>query len=239
MASDASGVEIEAKLRASRRAFRALAAQDVLEDDQGASWRIVQRRELTLRDTYWDTPDGRLARANGTLRVREQGAELPGELTLKGPVPRHSAHGATAGWSRTELTVAVPAGSGPAHWAQLPTAGPVITALQDLCVERTRAGSGVSALLQLRADIVLLNPRRELVLQRDDQQCVLSLDEVRIEGQPYTRRYVEIELKHGPATALDRLAAALAQRYGLRPSRQAKVAAARAWLAKRRASSIT
>ncbi|MDQ3701411.1 MAG: CYTH domain-containing protein [Chloroflexota bacterium] len=239
MVTDAPAVETEAKLRASRRAFRALAAQEVLEDDQGASWRVVQRRDLSLRDTYWDTPDGRLARANGTLRVREHGDDTPAELTLKGPLPRQANQGATAGWSRTELTVAVPGDSGPADWAQLPQTEPVITALQDLGVDRSEVGSGVAGLSQLRADIVLLNPRRDMLLERDGQQCVLSLDEVRIEGQPYARRYVEIELKHGPATAVDRLAGALAQRYGLRPSRQAKVAAARAWLAKRRASTIT
>ncbi len=238
-------VETEAKLLASQRAFRALAAQEVLgESPEGDSpegiWRVVERRDVTLRDTYWDTPDRRLAQAQCTLRVREQGKDLPAELTLKGPLPRRAPAPGALGWSRTELTVAGPAGSGPLDWARLPGAGPVVAALRHLGIEvggPDHHGQGPEG-AGLRPDVVLLNPRRELVLEKDGQQCVLSLDEVRIEGQPYRRRYVEIELKRGTAGALDRLAGALATRYRLRPSRQGKVQAARAWLARRRASTI-
>lgn len=253
-------VETEAKLLASQRAFRALAAQEVLGDSpEGESlsgdspegiWRVVERRDVTLRDTYWDTPDGRLAQARCTLRVREQGKDLPAELTLKGPLPRREPAPGALGWSRTELTVAAPARSVPLDWARLPGAGPVIAALRRLGIEVGGPDDGQGPAMAsglgkdgpegatLRPDVVLLNPRRELVLERDGQQCVLSLDEVRIEGQPYRRRYVEIELKRGSAEALDRLAGALATRYRLRPSRQGKVQAARAWLARRRASTI-
>jgi inorganic triphosphatase YgiF len=191
-----------------------------------------------LRDTYWDTPDGRLARAGCTLRVREQrlagaaagaasdhgGAVQEGdqaaELTLKGPAG--GVDGAV--WSRTELSVTAPAGSGPPEWARLPAARPILEALERL-----------GALEGLRPDVVLRNPRREIVLERNGNQAVLSLDEVAVEGAPYRRRYVEVELTRGSPADLDPLVEALLAGHALRPSRRGKVQAAREWLARRRA----
>jgi inorganic triphosphatase YgiF len=221
---EALPLEIEAKLRASARVFRDLQRQEAFD-----GWQVTARRSLGLRDTYWDTPDRRLARAGCTLRVREerQGDLQRAELTLKGPVPDRGrvVPGRAASWSRTERTVPVPAGSGPHEWSQLPGAEPVIDALR-----------GLDALHGLRADVVLLNPRLELILQQVGQEgseAVLSLDEVRIEGQPYRRRYVELELRRGSRPALDDLVALLVERFPLRPSRQGKVTAARAWLQRR------
>jgi inorganic triphosphatase YgiF len=215
-------VETEAKLRASRRAFRALDGAETL-----AGWRVTARHDLDLRDTYWDTPAGGLAGAGCTLRVREQlgQGEAPAELTFKGPLPGNPGGARSAVWRRSELTVDAPAGSGPREWARLPGAAPVMEALGRLDAER-----------DLRADVVLRNPRRELVLESGPNQAVLSLDEVEIEGQPYRRRYVEVELKRGSADALEALVDRIAPDYGLRPSRQGKVQAARAWLARRTAS---
>ncbi len=218
--ADPTPVETEAKLHASRRVFAALA-----DAPEVAGWRVAERRDTALRDTYWDTPDGRLARAGSTLRVRQNGRDPRGELTLKGPVPREAGSGAPGAWSRTELSVAVPAGSGPPEWAAIPAARPVLDALR-----RLGASGG------LRPDVVLLNPRRDLLLRRGEDEVVLSLDEVALEGAPYRRRYVEAELKKGQAQALQSLVETLVGQFGLRPSRRAKVQAAREWLARQPAA---
>jgi inorganic triphosphatase YgiF len=84
----------------------------------------------------------------------------------------------------------------------------------------------------LRPDVVLLNPRRDLLLRLGADEVVLSLDEVALEGAPYRRRYVEAELKKGQAQALQALVEALVEQFGLRPSRRAKAQAAREWLAR-------
>src|SRR5262245_47925362 len=143
-APDAPPMESEAKLRASRRAFAALdGVQEV------AGWRVAGRHDVSLRDTYWDTPDGRLARAGSTLRVREERTGVAGagtgsgaraELTLKGPIP-DAATPSGAVWHRSELTAPVPAGSGPAEWAKIPEAKPVLDALAAL---DARAGTGAA-----------------------------------------------------------------------------------------------
>jgi hypothetical protein len=214
-------VETEAKLRASARAFRQL---ERLEEIDG--WRVVERRRVSLRDTYWDTPDRQLGQAGCTLRVREQDGGPQAELTFKG----RPGDGAGASRSRTEITVVAPSGSGPEQWRRLPAARPVLDSLRRLGVT-----SG------LAPDLVLLNPRRELVLRRHwgdteatreatPDEAVLSLDEVRIEGRPYLRRYVEIELKRGSQAPLDELVEVVATRYGLPATYEGKVQSARAWL---------
>lgn len=223
-------LETEAKLHASRRGFAGLALLDEV-----AGWRVVGRHDVGLRDTYWDTADRRLSGAGCTLRVREMRSGAPGsagtaevmpaELTLKGPVPAGAGAGPAGVWARTELTVPAPAGSGPEVWRTLPEARPLLAAL-----ERLGATDG------LRPDVVLLNPRQEILLERGDGQVVVSLDEVAVEGAPYRRRYVEVELRRGDAGDLGDLVAVLAERYRLRPSRRAKVEAARAWMERRRGS---
>ena len=258
----AAPLEVEAKLRGSRRAFDAL--EQAAQAGEIAGWRVVDRRAVRLRDTYWDTPDRRLASRGCTLRVREVlalgGAQHPaksrapqrpaGESTVPGAEQRIGARAAeltfkgqvgytptSLAGSRPEVTAATPAGAGPADWVHLPAAQPVLAAL------RTAGGPAApgapDVLARLRPDVVLLNPRREFLLRQEggdaggSGQAVLSLDEVRIEGQPYRRRYVEIELKRGHRSALDRLVRAAAAQFGLRPSRTGKVQAARAWLARR------
>jgi hypothetical protein len=203
--------EVEAKFVGSQRAFRALEQLDEID-----GWRVAERREVRLRDTYWDTPDRRLGAEVRTLRVREMDGAATGELTLKGR-PEDG--------GRTEETVAAPAGSGPGEWARLPGAEPILDTLRRLGV-----------IDRLRPDVVLLNPRRELVLRRGDAEEVLSLDEMRIEGQPYRRSYVELELKHGDREGHDALVRAIAGRFGLRPSGLGKVHAARRWLERRAAT---
>ncbi len=123
------------------------------------------------------------------------------------------------------MSVAVPAGSRPPEWATIPAARPVLDALRRL---------GVSS--GLRPDVVLLNPRRDLLLRRGADEVVLSLDEVALEGAPYRRRYVEAELKKGQAQALQSLVETLVGQFGLRPSRRAKAQAAREWLARQPAA---
>jgi inorganic triphosphatase YgiF len=208
-------IETEAKLRASLRAFREIAPLEAV-----AGWRVIARRTVHLRDTYWDTSEDRLLRADCTLRVRELDGKPQGELTFKAPKEPALARGASQ--SRAELVAAVPAGSGPAQWATVDAARPILDAL----AQRGAAGA-------LRPVVVLLNPRRELVLQQNGNEAILSLDEVRIEGQSYCRRYVEIELKRGSRAAVDELASAVQQQFRLQPAQRGKVQAAREWLARR------
>jgi inorganic triphosphatase YgiF len=209
--------EIEAKLAASRRAFAAIAGADEI-----GGWRVVQTRTVDLRDAYWDTQDRSLGRAGCTLRVREIDGAPEGELTYKGPAAAPT--GATGSSMRVELIARAAAGSTPRDWERLPAAAPILAALRRMSVD--------GQLQQLRPDVVLRNPRREMVLRHDGDEAVLSLDEVTIEGHPYRRRYVEIELRRGSRAALDAVAAAAAGRFGLRPARKGKVQAAREWLAR-------
>ena len=199
--------EIEAKFDASQATFRAL---ERLEEIDG--WRVIERRSTSLRDSYWDTPDHRLGRGECTLRVRELDGAPEAELTFKGKPLRGA---------RTEETVSVRAGTSPRQWQRVPTARPILEALR-----------AVAPLTQLRQDVVLLNPRRELVLKRGNAYEILSLDEVQIEGHPYAKRYVELELKRGPRAGHDALTHALATRFNLRESTKGKVQAAREWLAR-------
>jgi inorganic triphosphatase YgiF len=202
--------EIEAKFDASAATFRSL---ERLEELDG--WRVSERRSVRLRDSYWDTPDQRLARDECTLRVRELDGAPQGELTFKGKPVRGG---------RTEETVSVRAGTGPRQWQRVLEARPILDAMR-----------AIVPLSQLRQDVVLLNPRRELVLRKGRAEEVLSLDEMRIEGHAYAKRYVELELKRGARAGHDALARALAERFSLKESKTGKVQAARDWLAKRTA----
>jgi triphosphatase len=212
---DQPPVEVEAKFLASERAFRLLREPSTI-----AGWEVDRRRDVRLRDIYWETPDYRLLRAGYNLRVRQMD-ELPeAELTLKGPVER----GSGMSGSRAEWTAHVPAGSGPTDWQYLTEAAPIANILRVVGVfDPPRGGT------ELRPELVLLNPRHEMVLRLGANIAVLSLDEVTIEGEPYRRRYVEIELEQGSRQALDELAQSVAHRFGLRPSQQGKVQAARRW----------
>lgn len=215
-------IEIEVKLRASRQAFA-----DLAEVGAFGPWRVVEQTEIRLRDTYFDTPGHALARQRCTLRIRSLDGEAIGELTLKGP-----AGDAPGGpLARTELTVAIPVGIGVHEWDTITEARPVIEAL------RIR---GIAYPGDLVGGAVLVNPRRNLRLRRatnaghahDHAEVILSLDEVRLEGHPYLRRYVEIELVRGVPEAIVEVSNLVAGMTRLRPARSGKVQAARAWLAR-------
>jgi len=215
-------IEIEVKLRASRQAFADLAKVGAF-----GPWRVVEQTEIRLRDTYFDTPGHALARQRCTLRIRSLDGEAIGELTLKGP-----AGDAPGGpLARTELTVAIPVGIGVHEWDTITEARPVIEAL------RIR---GIAYPGDLVGGAVLVNPRRNLRLRRDTNaghahdhaEVILSLDEVRLEGHPYLRRYVEIELVRGAPEAIMEVSNLVAGMTRLRPARSGKVQAARAWLAR-------
>lgn len=212
----AAPVEIEAKFRASLRAFAILGDRDALGD-----WHVVERRSVALRDSYFDTPDAALGRQRCTLRVRQNGDDTVAELTLKGP----AAETPEGVFARTELTVAVPAGTQPPGWAGLPGTGPVIEAL------RVRGVTGIDGLVPVA---VLRNPRRDVVVANGDGRVVVSLDEVTIEGESYRQRFVEIEAEAGGAPAVRAVADIIAGLSPMRPARTGKVTAARAWLARRR-----
>jgi inorganic triphosphatase YgiF len=224
MADRADGsepTETEAKLRASARAF-----QEIERLEEMGGWRVVERREVRLRDTYWDTPERALGAAGCTLRVRELNGAAEGELTFKGAVRSFSGRAGrkseTSG-SRLERTVKAPAGSGPREWAKLPGG-------KRLLDDVRKVADGAP----LEAGVVLLNPRKELVLRRGRDEAVLSLDDVAIEGEPYRRRYVEIEHRAGAVPALEALVDHVRKRFRLRPARAGKLQAAREWLSRRR-----
>lgn len=199
--------EVEAKFDASLATFRAI---ERLEELDG--WHVTERRSVNLRDSYWDTPDHLLMRRGCTLRVRELDGSTEAELTFKGP-PEDG--------GRTEETVSIRAGSGPRQWQRVPAARAILDAVREL-----------TPLAALRQDVVLLNPRRELVLRKGRAEEILSLDEMRIEGHPYVKRYVEVELKHGARAGHDALTHALAERFHLKESTKGKVQRARDWLAR-------
>jgi inorganic triphosphatase YgiF len=212
----AAPVEIEAKYRASLRAFAILGERDSLGE-----WSVVDRREVALRDRYFDTPDAALARQRCTLRVRQNGEDAMAELTLKGP----AAETPEGVFARTEITVAVPAGTLPTAWAGVPGTTPVIEAL------RLRGVTGIDEFVPVA---VLKNPRRDLVVALGDSRVVVSLDEVSIEGEVYRQRFVEIEAESGGASAVRAVADIIVGISPMRPARTGKVTAARAWLARRR-----
>lgn len=175
-------------------------------------------------DTAGTVPVGAPAVGAGSADS-SAGAGSVSELTLKGPAVVQSV--ATATLSRSELTVPLPpeaVSGGPAQWASLPATRAVLEALRRAGVDDP-AGA-------LHPDLVLLNPRRELLLEHDGTAAALSLDEVQLEGSAYRRRYIEVELKHGSAEALETLARAIATQFHLRPARGGKVQAARRWLAR-------
>ena len=213
---NAAPVEIEAKFRASLRAFAILGDRDSLGE-----WQVVERRAVALRDSYFDTQDGALARQRCTLRVRQNGEDATAELTLKGP----AAETPEGVFARTELTVSVPAGTLPPAWADVPGTEPVIKSLHL---------RGVTQIDQLVPVAVLLNPRRDLIVARGDNRVVVSLDEVSIEGEVYRQRFVEIEAETGGATAVRAVADVISGMVTVRPARTGKVTSARAWLARRR-----
>ena len=201
--------EIEAKFNASIPTFRAIEKLETI-----AGWRVVDRRTVRLRDEYWDTPDHKLGRNQCTLRVREIDGHPEGELTFKGK-PEDG--------GRTEEIATVRSGTGPQDWVRQRKAKPIVDSLRAMGV-----------LDSLEQDVVLLNPRRELVLRKGGAEEVLSLDEVRVEDYSYVRRYVELELKHGTRADHNTLARALAARFQLEASKSGKVQAARDWLTRLR-----
>lgn len=229
-------IEIEVKLRASRQAFAVLA-----EAGAFGPWRVVEQTETRLRDTYFDTPGHGLARQRCTLRIRSLDGDDIGELTLKGPAgnapggpSEANAHiGATGEgiMARTELTAAMLVGVPAREWGSVAEARPVIDALR---------ARGIAYPGDLAGGAVLVNPRRNLRLRRhantgapdDYAEVILSLDEVRLEGHPYVRRYVEIELARGAPEVVTEVSNLVAGMTRLRPARSGKVQAARAWLAR-------
>ena len=202
--------EIEAKFNASIPKFRAIEKLERI-----AGWHVVDRRTVHLRDAYWDTPDNKLGKDECTLRVREVDGSPEGELTFKGK---------PEGGGRTEEIAAVRSGTGPKDWARVRQAKPIVDALREL-----------DALDSLKQDVVLLNPRRELVLRKGRAEETLSLDEVRVEDHSYVRRYVELELKRGARATHNALVHALAGKFHLEESKSGKVQSVRDWLQQRRA----
>lgn len=205
-------VEREAKFHASGSVFKVLAD---CEDLFG--WTAVERRMSALRDIYWDTPDRRLLRQSCSLRVRERAGEVGGELTFK--APRAAAAAANAVLERLEMTVSVRSGAQPADWSE--------SAGGRAILERVAGFGELQALIPL---LVLLNPRRDITFRKDPSSVVLSLDTVEIEGRPYRRRFVEIEMIEGVHAEFALLVERVRDQYRLRPSRSSKVEAAYRWL---------
>ncbi len=243
MPGDPTPVEIEVKLRASRQAFAVLA-----EASAFGPWRVVEQTEIRLRDTYFDTPDHSLARQRCTLRIRSLDGDAIGELTLKGPsgnapsgpsdADENTGRMSEGIMARTELTAVMPVGVPVHEWGAVVEARPVIDALR---------ARGIAYPGDLADGAVLVNPRRNLRLRRttnnvhpiDYAEVVLSLDEVRLEGHRYVRRYVEIELVRGAPETVTEVSALLVGMTRLRPARSGKVQAARAWLARLRPTPST
>lgn len=207
-------VEIEIKFRASLHAFKVLGDRDAF-----GSWHVIHRETTALRDSYFDLASGDLGAQRCTLRVRQLNDASVGELTLKAPA------GSTAEgiFTRTELTVGIPATATPVHWLSLPETAPVRDAL------RIRGVNSVGSLVPVA---ILVNPRRDLILRRGAEEVVLSLDEVSLEGYRYVRRFIEIEARHGGGAAVQSVGEIVQSLVNVRPCFTGKVTGARAWLAR-------
>ncbi|MEG1857789.1 MAG: CYTH domain-containing protein [Pseudoflavonifractor sp.] len=147
------------------------------------------RGQAVQTDTYYDTPDDAVLRADSALRVRqtEQGCRL----TWKTPAP---AQGAAFARNEEEVCLASPQD-------------------RDALLDTYRAQLPGAGALPLAPVLVVENLRKTYAVTCGGETYELALDTVRYRtmgGQrDYRERQLELERKTGAGAALPRLAAAL------------------------------
>ncbi|HYN47477.1 MAG TPA: CYTH domain-containing protein, partial [Candidatus Nanopelagicales bacterium] len=182
------GVEIELKYRvADATAATRLARARTLGPFRAAG----RSRQVQVEDRYLDTADGALRRAGWAVRLRRGPAMTI--LSVKSTTPA-----ADALHRREEL-------EGPAGLSLDPHAWPPSPA-RSLVLEH----AGDAPLLEV---VTVRQLRRTRTLADETAEVELSIDEVAVvSGGRVVDRFVELEaeLRRGPATALDALAAVFA-----------------------------
>jgi CHAD domain-containing protein len=197
----AEGVEQELKYRVANAAAAARLAGARTLGPFRAAGRV---RVVQVEDRYLDTADGALGRAGWAVRLRHGSAKTL--LSVKSTTPPTGAlH------QREEL-------EGPADLSLDPRAWPPSPA-RSLVL----AHAGKAALLEI---VTIRQQRRTRTLADATAEVELSLDEVAVvAGGEVVDRFVELEaeLRRGPATALDALAAVLASDPDLAVERTSKL----------------
>ncbi len=197
----AEGVELELKYRVrdAEAAARLAGARSIGPFRAAGRARLVQ-----VEDRYLDTADGALGRAGWAARLRRGPAMTI--LSVKSTTPPTDAlH------RRAEL-------EGPADLSLDPHAWPSSPA-RSLVLEH--AGDG--PLVEI---VTVRQLRRTRTLADESAEVELSLDEVAVvTGGRVVDRFIELEaeLRRGPATALDALAAVLAEDPDLAPEPASKL----------------
>jgi len=211
-------MEIEAKFALpDPETFRRLQAIESL-----AGFALSAGRAKQVRDTYLDTPDGRLLAAGVACRRREQGEEVL--ITLKG---LRRAKGAVH--RREELEVRLPveqasasaAGEDPRTWPD--------GSVRDRVVELVGEAS-------LQPLFTLQQARLVRQVSRDERLVgELSLDDVRVTAEGKEQAYSELEVElqaQGTEGDLDEIVACLQDEWGLEPEPRSKFQRAMTFLAR-------
>jgi len=198
------GVELELKYRV---AHTAAAARLVATRTWGPFRAAGRARQVQVEDRYLDTADGALGQAGWAVRLR-RGPTMT-ILSVKSTAPA-----ADALHRREEL-------EGPADLSLDPHAWPPSPA-RSLVLEH----AGDAPLLEI---VTVRQLRRTRTLADESAEVELSLDEVAVvAGGRVVDRFIELEaeLRRGPASALEALAAVLADDPDLAPQPASKLARA-------------
>ncbi len=197
----AEGVEVELKYRVANAAAAArLAAARTMGPFRAAG----RARQVQIEDRYLDTADAALGRAGWAVRLRSGPAATI--LTVKATT-------AAAGALHRREELEGPAGPSldPRDWPPSPA--------RSLVLEH----AGAAPLLEI---VSIRQLRRTRTLADKSAEVELSLDEVAVvSGGRVVDQFVEleVELRRGPAAALDALAAVLADDPDLAPEPASKL----------------
>jgi len=207
-----SALEVPAEVEVKLEAASAEDLRHIAQIRALGPYRLRPRRAVHLHSLYFDTRDLALARAGIALRIRRAGRNWEATAKWSGRV-EGSLH------KRLELTVALPAE--PSMPFTLPD-GPLRTQLTAVLLGRRLTPVLVT---DIRRGLRDLLPARATA---SEPLAEVALDTVELrtpDGRPATPPYfeVEIERRAGRTRDLTALSHALQQRFGLIPSRAAKL----------------
>ena len=189
-------MEIEAKFRVEQRELFA----DLLRLTALGPFTLLPTPGIEYqRNTYFDTPDRRLAARHYSLRVRDLGRRRIGTL-------KHSLHNQAGVQTREEWEVDLDGGDDPGAW-------PASTAREQALA--ALGGAAVVPLVTVHTQRQYMYALRAAVVIAE-----ISLDEGTIAagGQALDFRELEVELMNGqPRAELDAVTAQLQTRYPLVP----------------------
>ncbi len=196
-------MEIEAKFRVEQRAL----FTDLLRSTVLGPFTLLSTPGIEYQhNTYFDTPDRRLAARHYSLRVRDLGQRRIGTL-------KHSLHNHAGVHTREEWEVELDAGDDPQAWPASPARDRAIEAL---------GGATVVPLMTVHTQRQYIYAIHAAIVIAE-----LSLDEGTIAagGRTLDFRELEVELLNGqPRAEFDTLIAYLQARYPLVPEPRGKKA---------------